>query len=273
MDYLRPDDLDQAFAAMAAGGRALAGGTDIYPSAGKRLSGPVVDLAGLPGLQGVSFRQEGLRIGALTTWTALADADLPAACAALQQAARQVGGRQIQNAGTVGGNLCNASPAADGVPPLLALDAQVVLASANGLRQLPLAQFLTGVRRTALMPGEVLVAVHVPAQALMGQSAFEKLGARAYLVISIAMVAVRLQVSSGVIGAAAVAVGACSPVARRLPAVEAALCGPVAGAAARVSAAEVAAGLDPIDDLRATAVYRKQAAAELIRRAVERALA
>ncbi|MFZ1468467.1 MAG: FAD binding domain-containing protein, partial [Paracoccaceae bacterium] len=226
MDYLCPVDLDQALAAMRGGARVLAGGTDLYPQAGVRLTGPVVDLAAVAGLSGISRSAQGLRIGACTDWTTLAEADLPPACAALQQAALQVGGRQIQNMGTIGGNLCNASPAADGVPPLLALDAVVELAGPKGSRRIPLSAFITGPRRTALALGEVLVAVHLPQAALPGRSAFEKLGARAYLVISIAMVAVRLQVEGGQITAAAVAVGACSPVARRVPGVEAALLGP-----------------------------------------------
>ena len=273
MAYLRAASLDQAIAALAAGAKALAGGTVLYPMSGARLAGAVVDLADVPGMVGITLRPEGVRIGALTTWSAVAEADLPPACAALQEAARVVGGRQIQNMGTVGGNLCNASPAADGVPALLCLEAEVELAGPGGVRRLALAEFLLGVRRTALAPGEVMVAVHVPARALAGQSAFEKLGARAYLVISIAMVAVRVEVAAGRIVAAAVAVGACSAVARRLGAVEAALIGPVAGAAARVDPVTVAAGLDPIDDIRATADYRRVAAVELIRRAVQRALA
>ncbi len=272
MDYLRPDTLDDALAALAGGARVLAGGTDLYPLAGPQLFGPVVDLAAVPGMAGLDLGPEGLRIGACTTWSAVAETALPPAARALQQAARVVGGRQIQNAGTVGGNLCNASPAADGVPPLLALDAAVELVSGQGARRLALAEFLLGPRRTALRPGEVLAAVHVPAAALAGRSDFQKLGARAYLVISIAMVAVRLVVAEGRITAAAVAVGACAPVARRLPVVEAALIGPVSGAADRVDAATVAAGLDPIDDVRASAAYRRGAAAELIRRAVTEAL-
>lgn len=273
MDYLRPAALPEVFAALAAGARVLAGGTDLYPVAGPRLSGPVVDLTGLPGLVGITRTEAGLRIGACTSWTTVAEAALPPACRCLQQAARVVGGRQIQNMGTLGGNLCNASPAADGVPPLLALDAEVELASARGTRRLALDQFLQGPRRTALVADEILLAVHVPSDALEGVSAFEKLGARAYLVISIAMVAARLRVDGGQIVQAAVAVGACSPVARRLPAIEAALCGPVAGAAARIDPAAVAALLDPIDDVRATAAYRRHAAAELIARAVQEALA
>ena len=119
MDYLRPESLDQALAALEAlgapdaGARVLAGGTDLYPVAGARLAGRVGDLTALPGMAGLRLDGSGLRIGACTTWSAVAEAALPPSCAALQQAARVVGGRQIQNAGTVGGNLCNASPAAE----------------------------------------------------------------------------------------------------------------------------------------------------------------
>lgn len=268
MDYTRPATLQEALACLAAGGRVLAGGTDLYPGAGARLAGPVVDLGRVPGLSGIAADGQGLRIGALTSWAAVAGADLPPACAALQQAARQVGGRQIQTAGTVGGNLCNASPAADGVPPLLALGAGVELVSAAGRRLLPLPDFLLAPRRTALQQGEVLAALVLPAAGLAGVSRFEKLGVRAHLVISIVSVAVRLCLAGGQITEAAVAIGSCAPVARRLPAVEAALLGPARGAAGRIDAAGVAAALAPIDDMRAPAAYRLRAAAELTRRAV-----
>src|SRR5690606_22002432 len=272
MDYLRPDSLSQALAAVADGARVLAGGTDLYPQAGPRLKGPVVDLAALPGMSGITAGPQGLRIGACTSWTTIAEAALPPAARALQQAARQVRGRPVQNAGTIAGNLCNASPAADGVPPLLVLGAGVELVSAAGTRRLPLEDFLQGPRRVDLRPGELVAAVLLPQAGLEGNSAFGKLGARAHLVISIASAAVRLVLRDGRIEAAAVAVGACSPVPRRLPAVEAALRGPAEGAAARVDPAMVAAGLSPIGDVRATAGYRLRAAAELVRRAVEAAL-
>ncbi len=273
MDYARPETLTEALRLMAGGGaRALGGGTDLYPGAAARLGGPVVDLAGIGELRGIT-RNGGQRIGGLTSWTAIAAAVLPDACRALQQAARQVGGRQVQNAGTIGGNLCNASPAADGVPPLLALDAQVELVSASGTRRLELADFLLGPRRTALRPDEVLAAVLIPETALRGRSSFVKLGARSHLVISIAMVAARVEIDRGRVVGAAVAVGACSPVAVRLPAVEAALTGaPVAQAVGRIRDTDVTGPLSPIDDVRATAKYRREAAAELVRRAVAEAL-
>jgi CO/xanthine dehydrogenase FAD-binding subunit len=273
MRYHQAATLTEALAQAGQGARLLAGGTDLYPGAGAQLAGPVVDIARLAELRGISAAggtADGIRIGACTTWSEIAAATLPPACAALQEAALQIGGRQIQNAATIGGNLCNASPAADGVPPLLALGAEVELAGPAGSRRQALADFLLGPRRVDLRQGEVLVALHLPQAELAGRSRFEKLGARAYLVISIAMVAVRIELRAGQIAAARVAVGACGPVATRLPAVEVALCGPGASAASRVHDSDVAAGLSPIADVRASAEYRAGAAAELIRRAVER---
>jgi len=269
-DFLRPETIADALGLMAGGGLApLAGGTDLYPATQRRaLASPVIDVAHLPGLAGITETAEGLRIGACTTWAAIARATLPPALAALQQAALEVGGVQIQNAGTIGGNLCNASPAADGVPPLMVLEAEVDLASHSGIRRLPLADFLTGPRQTTRRPNELLTAIHIPTSALAGRSQFLKLGARAYLVISIAMVAVRLDLHDGRITAAALAVGACSATARRLPGVEAALTGASAETApGLIRDADVAAALSPLDDLRATATYRAHAAAELLRRA------
>jgi CO/xanthine dehydrogenase FAD-binding subunit len=274
-DLASPDSLSEALRLAARGDvRMLAGGTDLYPGAGSGLAGAWLDLSRLPDLQGLAFLDGGLRIGAMTTWSQIAVADLPPALRGLQQAARQVGGVQVQNAGTLGGNLCNASPAADGVPPLLALGAEVELASVAGRRRMALAAFLLGPRRTALAPGEVLVAVLIPAASLSGRSAFVKLGARSHLVISIAMAAARVEVADRRIVRAAVAVGACSAVAVRLPGVEAALAGvPVGEAAARVRSEDVTAPLAPIDDIRATAAYRRGAATELVRRAIVEALA
>jgi len=269
-DFLRPATLDEALSHMAGGAFApLAGGTDLYPATQRRaLARPVIDVAHLPGLSGIAETPAGLRIGACTTWAAISRASLPPALAALQQAAGEVGGVQIQNSGTIGGNLCNASPAADGVPPLLIVGAEVELASHTATRRLPLADFLTGPRQTARRSDELLTAIHIPSHAIAGMSQFLKLGARAYLVISIAMVAVRLDLRDGRIARAALSVGACSATARRLPQIESALTDAEAKTApALIRDADVAAALAPLDDLRATAAYRAEAAAELLRRA------
>jgi CO/xanthine dehydrogenase FAD-binding subunit len=274
--YERPRTLDQALSALASGPwSVLAGGTDFYPMLGEgRPDGPVLDISAIEGLRGIGRDRGYLRIGALTRWGDLAGADLPPAFDALKRAAREVGSIQIQNRATIAGNLCNASPAADGVPPLLALDAEIQLVSASGSRQIGIESFIDGYRSTLRRADELVTAILVPEAATRGVSAFLKLGARKYLVISIAMVAVRLVLDEGGrIGEARVAVGACSPVARRLVRLEQALVGRLAGEgfAGRVEP-EHLAPLDPIDDVRATAAYRMEATRELIVRSLELAL-
>ena len=209
------------------------------------------------------------RIPALTTWTDLADADLPAAFDGLRAAARTIGGRQIQNTGTVCGNVVNASPASDGMPNLLALDAAVELASSAGTRVVPLDRFVLGNRETDLRPGELVVGLRVPKLEGDVRSTFGKLGSRAYLVISIVAVAAVIVVDDGRVVDARVAVGACSPVATRLPALEADLVGRPAnaGLADQVRRGHLA-GLAPIDDVRGTAAYRSDAVRTMVRRAL-----
>lgn len=268
MAHMTARSLDDALAALGEGARILAGGTDFFPALGERpATFPIVDITRAAGLRGIVREEDGWRIGAATTWTDLVRAPLPAAFDGLKAAAHEVGSIQIQNTGTIAGNLCNASPAADGVPCLLALDAVVELASQAGRRRLPLADFITGVRATALGPGEMMTAILVPDQPEASVSGFSKLGARRYLVISIAMVAaVVVPDGEGRVACARVAVGACSPVARRLPALEAALVGaPVDEMAGRVVADQLAP-LSPIDDVRGTAEYRSDAVLTLIRR-------
>jgi CO/xanthine dehydrogenase FAD-binding subunit len=272
--YFRPTTLDDALIALADGPwTPIAGCTDVYPAhVGRQVRGRVLDLTGIVDLRGIRADGDHVRIGALTTWIEIAEAGLPPAFDALRQAARQIGGVQIQNAGTLGGNLCNASPAADGVPPLLILDARVELRSAAGTRLLPLAQFVLGARRTARHADELLTAIVVDRPAGRQASSFLKLGARAYQVISIVMVAARLERdAAGRITDAAVAVGSCSEAAMRLPALEGALAGrPLTGT--RLSGLirqEHLAPLAPISDIRGSAAYRRDAAATLIGRAID----
>ncbi|MEM9522524.1 MAG: FAD binding domain-containing protein [Pseudomonadota bacterium] len=269
MPYLRPRHLDDALAVLEQDGwRIAAGCTDVLPAtAAKTLPGPTLDITGIEGLRGIGRGDDGWIIGATTTWTDVVRADLPPAFRGLQLAARAVGAMQIQNCGTVGGNLCNASPAADGVPPLLTLGAEVELRSTGGARRLALSEFITGPRRTGRHPTELMTAIHVPEHAAAGEGHFLKLGARDYLVISIAMCAVRLVVREGTVIEAALSVGACGPVATRLPKVEAALIGH-APDPANIADAEVFSALSPVSDIRADAAYRAAVAAEMLRRAV-----
>ncbi|PZF77796.1 xanthine dehydrogenase family protein subunit M [Aestuariivirga litoralis] len=271
--YARPRTIEEATRAMAAeGALAVCGGTDVYPAhVGRPLSRPLVDLSRIEGLRGIGDAGDVFRFGAATTWSDILRAPLPAAFDGLKAAAREVGSVQIQNRGTIAGNLCNASPAADGVPPLLSLDARVELAAQGGRRVLPLSAFITGYRRTALAPGEIVTAVLVPKPSPAARAGFVKLGARRYLVISILMAAAVVEKDAGGrILRAAVAVGAASPVAQRLPELEADLRG-LAGTPSALVAPRHLLGLSPIDDVRATAAYRLEAALSAIGEALDMA--
>jgi CO/xanthine dehydrogenase FAD-binding subunit len=229
----------------------------------------MLDVTRIDGFRGISVERNGTRIGAATTWTDISRAALPPAFDGLKAAARDVGGVQIQNAGTVAGNLCNASPAADGVPPLLTLDAAIELVSAaRGRRVVPLQDFVKGVRQTAKAPDELVTAVLIPPLSGTERARFEKLGARRYLVISITMTAVLIDCGTdGLIRKARVAVGACGPVAERLPALEKELEGQHPQEV--IITPEHMSVLSPIDDARGSARYRLQAAAEQCQRAIQ----
>ncbi|WMS44039.1 FAD binding domain-containing protein [Acuticoccus sp. MNP-M23] len=273
MSYHCPRTVDEALAALCvADARILAGGTDFYAALGDRpLNFPVVDITRIDGLRAITPHEGGWRLGAATTWTDIVRAPLPPAFDGLKAAAREVGAVQIQNTGTIAGNLCNASPAADGVPALLALGASIEVAGSGGLRTEPLSAFLTGVRQTSLAPGEMVTAILIPPHGAAARGAFVKLGARRYLVISIAMAAAVLETENGHISAARVAVGACSAVAARLPALEAALAGTLVADAPCAVAADHFADLAPIGDVRASAPFRMEAALELVRRTLKSA--
>ncbi len=265
--YHRPTTLSQALEALAETPfRIAAGCTDLFPATERKvLQGPVLDITGIGELRGISHGPDGVTMGATTTWRDVIEADLPPAFDGLKLAAREVGARQIQARGTLAGNLCNASPAADGVPPLLTLDAVVELASLRGTRQLPLSDFLKGPRDVDRAPDEIVTRLHIPAKATEGQGFFLKLGARKYLVISIAMTAARIVLKDGIVQDAALAIGACSPVATRLPKAEAALIGQPLDVA-RITGDLIEPVLAPIDDARADAGYRRGTATELLRR-------
>ena len=270
--YFRPRTLSEASEALARGGQVLAGGTDFFPALGDRPScGPVIDVTGLAEMNGISSDADQIRIGGATPWTTIIATPLPCCFDALKAAAREVGGVQIQNRGTIAGNLCNASPAADSVPPLLILDAEVELVSASGKRRMRVGDFIVGNRKTQRRPDEILTAVIIRRQRDTAVSAFLKLGARRYLVISIAMVAALVVPDkSGRVAEARVAVGSCSVTAQRLPQLERTLIGaPVrVGLGSMATLAHLSA-LSPIDDVRATAAYRNDAALSLVRRAID----
>lgn len=268
--YLRPTELTDAYKALAEGGRTIvAGGTDFYPArVGKPVDEELLDVTAIGGLRTIEDQGDHTFIGALATWTDLIRADLPAAFDAMKSAAREVGGVQIQNAGTIVGNVCNASPAADGMPGLVALDASVRLGSLSGERDIPITEFVLGNRKTARKPDEMVLGLRIPTCGTGARSAFLKLGARKYLVISIVMVSAVLEpAEDGTVERLRIAVGSCSEVARRLPDLEAALQGQAldAGLSDHVTADHLGP-LSPIGDVRGSADYRLDAALTLVRR-------
>lgn len=272
-DYFRPVNLTDALAYLAARPcTVIAGCTDVFPAnVGRKLRGPILDISAIDDARGIMEYEDHDRIGALTTWAEIADATLPRSLDALKSAARQIGGVQIQNRGTLGGNLCNASPAADGVPPLLSVDAMVELRSRAGARTIPLEQFITGNRRTVRAADELLTAIIVPKCSDTPASVFLKLGARAYQVISIVMVAAFLAVdSSRCIAKAGIAVGSCSAMALRLPDLERELIGLPISALNLDSLIQpdYLSALSPISDVRGMADYRSDAALTLLTRAL-----
>ena len=273
--YFQPHTLAEAADALTkSGGQILAGGTDFYPALGERpVTWPVIDVSRVAELREIRVEADAIVIGGGATWSEIVRHPLPRCFDALKTAAREIGGIQIQNRGTIAGNLCNASPAADSVPPLLALDARVELVSSAGTRRLALDDFILGNRKTALRGDEILARVVVPVspRAANARAAFLKLGARKYLVISISMVAAVVQLDDdGCVAQARVAVGSCSAKAQRLPELERALRGlraaPGIGAMVR---SEHLRHLSPIDDLRATADYRRDASLTLVQRTLE----
>ena len=281
MTYQRPASLDDALGILSARPhRVLAGGTDVYPADAAAVGWgrpgvdhpggvPILDITAIDELSGIRHFPDRVEIGALVTWTEAIESDLPAWFDCVRLAAREVGGCQIQNRGTVAGNLCNASPAADGVPALLVLNARVRLQRHGGSREIPVRDFITGNRRTCLHPNELMTAIVIPCPAADARSTFLKLGARRYLVISIAMVAVCLELKDGRIQDARLSVGACSEVAQRLRALEARLEGVPAGEVPDSVREEDFASLTPLDDVRASAPYRRHGAQVLVRRALD----
>lgn len=276
--YERPRSLDTALELLPAERwTVLAGGTDIFPAAteayawGRPAPKHILDLTAIESLSAIEETADTFRIGCLVTWTALIEAELPGWFECLRLAGREVGGLQIQNRGTLVGNICNASPAADGVPPLLTLDAAVELHSRAGTRTVPLGDFIHGNRRTDCRADELVTAILIPKRGSAARSTFCKLGARRYLVISIAMVAALIDFDeTGRITHARVAVGACSEVAQRLTMLETALIGrtldtPTIG----IVSADMLSELSPIEDVRGSADYRRQAALVLVRRALQ----
>ena len=271
-----PRDLAAAYAALAAGSadapvKPIAGGTDLMVSLSGELAPPpesVVDLWAIEALRGIAIDGDSLTLGALTTYTdirrsALCREHVPA----LVEAAATIGAAQIQNRGTLGGNIANASPAGDTLPVLLAADAVIVVGSERGERDVPAAEFWTGYRQTALAHDELILRIRLPLAAGR-EMRFRKVGTRRAQAISKVVMAVAWQ-GDGTWRDVRVALGSVAATPIRAAATESTLDGRRPTPETADAAAETLAGeLAPIDDVRSTAEYRRLVAARVLHRII-----
>jgi CO/xanthine dehydrogenase FAD-binding subunit len=272
--YETPRSVAEAVRLMAAdaGARVLAGGTDLLVQfrAGVRQPSAFVDVTRIPELMAIGLDDQGLRLGAATPAAVVGEhAELRRLWPGLAESVRLIGSTQIQGRGSVGGNLCNASPAADTTCALIVNRAECVIAGPAGERTVPVDAFCVGPGRTVLEAGELLVAVRVPRPAARTADAYLRLIPRTEMDIAVAGAAVSLTLdAAGVCTAARVAIGAVAPTALRVPEAEQALVGSRLDVTALRRAAEAAvAAARPIDDKRGTAAYRRTVAGVLTRRA------
>lgn len=273
---LQPRDLDDALAARGAhpGAVPLAGGTDLMVDLNfdRRRPERIIDLNRVAELEGWERDDGELVIGAGMTYTRIVR-ELADAAPGLAIASRTVGSPQIRNRGTVGGNLATGSPAGDALPPLVAAGASVQVASSAGGRSLAIGDFLTGPKRTALAPDELITSVRLPAA--RGPQQFAKVGPRNAMVIAVCSFALALDLEAGAVGTA---IGSAAPTVVRAPEAEAFLAGvveeaggwesppPLTDAARRRFGALVGAAASPIDDVRGSAAYRRHALGVLAER-------
>jgi CO/xanthine dehydrogenase FAD-binding subunit len=278
MSVALPASLDEALVLLAAPDTTvLAGGTDLMVEVndGRRPLREVVALRRVRELRAWEVDGNDVVLGAGVTYTDLLDGDLAALVPALAHAARTVGSPQIRNAGTIGGNLGTASPAGDALPPLVALGAQVEVASASGRRTIAIGDFFVGPKRTALAPGELVVSVRVPAA--RGPQDYLKVGVRNAMVIAVASLAFVADLDARTIG---VGLGSVGPTPLAAPEATDWLAANVGWEDDGLRADDatidrfgdlVAAASRPIDDHRSTAGYRRHAVNILARRALRRA--
>ena len=270
--YYRPENINDAITTLSKEELTIAAGcTDLFPTTQEdSLGSNILDISAIKSLKSITIEKEFRRIGSGVTWTDLENEKLPNCYEMLKECSLQVGSRQIQNLGTIGGNLCNASPAADGVPCLLSLDASVELISTNGKRILKLDDFIKGSRNTELKKNEILSAILIPEKAERGHSSFVKLGARKYLVISIAMVACKINLDGDIISDIAISIGSCSAVARRLGELENTLIGKNVNSdlTQDIYNFDYKNHISPINDIRGTDAYRLEVAKVLVKNSI-----
>lgn len=259
-----PGTLREVFSLLSERGRAvriIAGGTDLMVLMNAHLldSAEFLDIWGIDELRGIEDEGDALRIGALTTYTQLIKSELIQLHApSLVAASRTIGAIQIQNRGTIGGNIVNASPAGDSLPVLAAYDAEIEVGSARGTRRVPFNQFYTGYRRSVLEPDELVLAVLLPKLRQDEVDFFWKVGTRQAQAISKTVMACKARIDDQRINSISIAVGSVAPTVVRALQTERLLTGSgisteLIGAARKLIAEEIS----PITDLRSTEHYRR----------------
>jgi carbon-monoxide dehydrogenase medium subunit len=280
MRYEAPDTLEAAVALLAGASgeaRVLAGGTDLLVQMRSDLIEPglVVDVKKITELRRIVAEDGGFRIGAAVSGAELGEhAQLKQAWPGVVEAVELIGSTQIQGRATIGGNLCNASPAADSVPALIAADAVVTVAGPNGRREVPVEDIATGPGETSLGKGEIVVSLFLPARPAHSGDAYLRFIPRTEMDIAVVGAGVNLTLDDGgVCRAARMALGAVAERCLSVPAAAAALIGTTVDAAALARLAKAAsAACRPIDDKRGTKEYRIKVAGVLARRAARMAL-
>jgi len=273
MKYAAPTTVDEARSLLAdnPGSQVFAGATDLIPQmrSGRPEPSVMVDLKRIDQLVSVSHESGQWTIGAATPTADLTrNAEFTGMFPGISEGAGLIGSDQIQNRSSLGGNLCNGSPAADSVPAMIAADARAVIASGDGTRTVPVADVVTGPGSTSLADGEFIVEFEIDDAPASTADAYLRMIPRTEMDIAVVGAAVRLTMDGDTVSAASVVLGAVAPTAVRVPDAEAALVGSTLDDAtlAAVSAAASAA-CNPIDDKRGTIEYRTQVAGVLAKRA------
>lgn len=274
-DLVEPRTVTEALKALADGGKPFAGGTNLIPDmrAGDGPAGALVSLNRLDDLRGVTLDGDSVVMGACTTMSDILNtADMRRWAPGVVAQAEVFAGHMVRNAATVGGNICYGSPSADVVPPLLALDADVLIAGPNGERPMALERFLIDYKRTALQPGELLTAIRWQVPPENETHLFYKLGRRKGDAITVTGVAVALAAEQGRCTRARIALGSVAPTVFRAREAERFLEGQIVmPSLIDVAGRQAAAMCKPINDVRASGAYRRHTAFALTQRLLTQA--
>ncbi|MEM1910586.1 MAG: xanthine dehydrogenase family protein subunit M [Sulfolobales archaeon] len=277
IDYYRPKTLDEAIRLLREidNSRVIAGGTDLLVDmkTSRVRVRALVDISSIPDLRGIEDLGRTIRIGAATRLQELIESNVVSQnLPLLKTAVESMGSWQIRNMATIGGNLCNASPAADTAPPLLAYDAEFVVIGSEGLRVIPSTKFFVGYRKTALNPCEILKEILVKKSEWSGWS-YVKLGRRGGFTLSVVAVAVLAKVIDGVVYDVRIALNSVAPVPIRAYKAEEVVRGKrVSWSLIKEAANTVAGEVTPIDDVRSTSWYRREMSYQLAKDALAKAL-